>query len=43
MSHKHVQVNKIKIGINEIRVNDSEMWMWWNNEAWLIPEISDVR
>jgi len=26
--------NKIKLGMNEMRVNDSEMSMRWNNEAW---------
>jgi len=31
--------SKMKIGINEMRVNDSEMSMRWNNEAWSISEI----
>jgi len=26
--------------MNEMRVNDSEMSLRWNHEAWLIPEIS---
>jgi len=35
--------NKIKIGMNEMTVNDSEMSMRWNNEAWSIPEKSVLR
>jgi len=31
--------NKIKIGMNEIRANDSEMSMRWNNKVWSVPEI----
>jgi len=34
---------KIKIGMNKIRVNDSEMSIRWNNEAWPIPDISVLR
>jgi len=30
----------IKIGVNEMRVNDSEMSMRWNNDTWLILETS---
>jgi len=40
LTHKS---NKIEIGVNEIMVNDSEMCVRWNNEAWLIPEISVLR
>jgi len=28
--------NTLKIGMNEMRVNDSEMSLRWNNEAWSI-------
>jgi len=35
--------NKIKICMNEMRVNNSEMSMRRNNETWSIPEISDLR
>jgi len=35
--------NKIQIGVNEMRVNDSEMCMRWNNEAGSIPDISVLR
>jgi len=27
-----------KIGMNEMRVNNNEMSIKWNNEAWSIPE-----
>jgi len=35
-----IKANKIKIGVNEMTVNDSEMCVRRNNEAWSIPETS---
>jgi len=37
------KANKIKIGMNEMRMNDSQMSMRWNNEACSIPEKSVLR
>jgi len=38
----HKSIEK-KIGMNEMKVNDSEMCVRWNKEAWSIPEISVLR
>jgi len=35
--------NNIKIGVNDMTVNDSEMCVRWKDEAWSIPEISVLR
>jgi len=35
--------NNIKIGVNDVKVNDSEMCVRWKDEAWSIPEISVLR
>jgi len=35
--------NKKKVGVNETTVNDSEMCVRWNNEAWSIPDTSVLR
>jgi len=35
--------NNLKIGVNEMTVNDSEMCVRWNVEAWLLTEISDYQ
>jgi len=35
--------NKIKIGVNEMTVNDSEIRARSNNEAWSMPETSVLR
>jgi len=35
--------NNIKIGVNDMTVNDTEICVRWKDEAWLIPEISVVR
>jgi len=35
--------SKIKIGVNEMTVNDGEMCVRWNNEAGSIPEMSVLR
>jgi len=35
--------NKIKIDMNELRVNKSEISMKRNNEAWSILELSVLR
>jgi len=35
--------NNIKIGVNDMMVNDSEMSVRWNRQAWSIPEISVLR
>jgi len=35
--------NKIKIGVNDMTVNDSEMCVRWKDEALSIPEISVLR
>jgi len=37
------KANKIKIGVNEMTVNNIEMCVRRNNEAWSIPEISVLR
>jgi len=34
------KANNIKIGVNVMTVNDSEMCVRWKDEAWSIPEIS---
>jgi len=41
-SYRH-KSNKIKIGMTEMRVVDSEMRMRFKNEAWSIPDKSIVR
>jgi len=35
--------NNIKIGVNDMTVNDSEMSVRWKTQAWSIPEISVLR
>jgi len=35
--------NNIKIGVNDMPVNDSEMCLRWKDEAWSKPEISVLR
>jgi len=35
--------NSIKIGVNDMTVNDSEMCVRRKDEAWSIPEISVLR
>jgi len=35
--------NNIKIGVNDMTVNDSEMSVRWKRQAWSIPEISVLR
>jgi len=35
--------NNVKIGVNDMTVNDSEMCVRWYDEAWSIPEISVLR
>jgi len=35
--------NQTIMGINEMRVNDTQMSMRGNNEAWSIPEISFLK
>jgi len=35
--------NNIKIGVNDMTVNDSEMSVRWNRQAWSIPEILVLR
>jgi len=35
--------NNIKIGVNKMTVNDSEMSVRWKGQAWSIPEISVLR
>jgi len=35
--------NNIKIGVKDMKVNDSEMSVRWKDEAWSIPEISVLR
>jgi len=43
--HRHVayKSNNIKIGVNDMTVNDNEMCVKWKDEAWTIPEISVLR
>jgi len=35
--------NNIKIGVNDMTVNDSEMCVIWKDEAWSKPDISVLR
>jgi len=35
--------NNIKIGVNDMTVNDSEMCVRWKKQAWSIPDISVLR
>jgi len=35
--------NNIKIGVNDMTMNDSEMRVRWKRQAWSIPEISVQR
>jgi len=35
--------NNIKIGVNDMTVNDSEMCVKWKDEAWSMPVISVLR
>jgi len=35
--------NNIKIGVNDVTVNDSEMCVRLKDDAWSIPEISVLR
>jgi len=34
---------KMKVGVNDMTVNDSEMCVSWKNEAWSMPEKSVLR
>jgi len=38
--HRHIKCKRNKIDVYEMRMNDSDMRMRWNNTAWSIPEIS---
>jgi len=35
--------NNIKIGVNDMTLNDNEMSVRWKRQAWSIPEISVLR
>jgi len=35
--------NNIRIGVDDMTVNDSEMSVKWKDEAWSIPEISVLK
>jgi len=35
--------NNIKIGVNDVTVNDSKMCVRWKRQAWSIAEISILR
>jgi len=35
--------NNIKIGVNDMTMNDREMSVRWKRQAWSIPEISVLR
>jgi len=35
--------NNMKIGVNDMTVNDSEVSVRWKRQAWSIPEISVPR
>jgi len=35
--------NNIKIGVNDMTVNDEEMCVIWKDDAWSIPDISVLR
>jgi len=37
------KLNKIKVGANDMTMNDSKMCMRWKDEAWSIMEISVLR
>jgi len=37
------QSNNVKIGVNDMTVNESEKCVRWKDEAWSIPEISVLR
>jgi len=42
-TYSETQVKKIKVAVSDMTVNDSEMCVRWNNEAWSILEILVLR